>query len=31
MDLLDYQRQCRAFDNHEPGLAPLVLGLVSEV
>ncbi|RKT88596.1 MazG nucleotide pyrophosphohydrolase domain-containing protein [Saccharopolyspora antimicrobica] len=30
MDLLDYQRQCRAFDNHEPGLAPLVLGLVSE-
>lgn len=30
MDLLDYQRQCRAFDNHEPGLAPLVLGLASE-
>lgn len=30
MNLVEYQRQCRAFDNHEPGLAPLVLGLVSE-
>ncbi|MER7013527.1 hypothetical protein ABT324_19085 [Saccharopolyspora sp. NPDC000359] len=30
MDLLDHQRQCRAFDNHETGLAPLVLNLVSE-
>jgi NTP pyrophosphatase (non-canonical NTP hydrolase) len=30
VNLEDYQVHSRVFDNHEPGLAPLVFGLVSE-